>query len=132
MGCGCFVQTVASSLNGVNASLSTVPDLTAYIASLTPAVAAYTALGPTIITDMQTQITSINSTITSVNARPLRDPSRHTLAMCMTLHLKSCTAALSFVWMSAQASCCELQFPVWQSLLPLHALKWDGMTFHLA
>ena len=85
MGYEYFVQSVASSLNGVNSSLSTVPDLTTYIASLTPAVAAYTALGPTIITDMQTQITSINSTITSVIASPLHDQSRHTVN-----HVHSC------------------------------------------
>ena len=60
------MQTVTSSLNSVNSSLSAVPDLTSYIASLTPAVTAYAALGPTIISDMQSQITSINSSITSV------------------------------------------------------------------
>ena len=46
---GCSVQSVTGSLNSVSSSLSAVPDLTSYIASLTPAVTAYAALGPTII-----------------------------------------------------------------------------------
>ena len=61
------MQTVQSSLGAVQTSLSSVPDLTTYIAALTPAVAAYDALGPTLFTDAQSQISSINSTITSVS-----------------------------------------------------------------
>ena len=61
------MQTVQSSLGAVQTSLSSVPDLTAYIAALTPAVVAYDALGPTLFTDAQSQISSINSTITSVS-----------------------------------------------------------------
>ena len=61
------MQTVQNSLGAVQTSLSSVPDLTAYIAALTPAVVAYDALGATLFTDAQSQISSINSTITSVS-----------------------------------------------------------------
>ena len=75
------MQTVQSSLGAVQTSLSSVPDLTAYIAALTPAVVAYDALGPTLFTDAQSQISSINSTITSVSPRP--HPAKLQLSGCV-------------------------------------------------
>ena len=87
----CVVQTVTTSLGTISSSLSAVPDLTTYIASLTPAVTAYNALGPTIFTDMQSQVASINSSITSVSSR-----SACSLSVSFTLFLSpSYTHALA-------------------------------------
>lgn len=61
------VQSVTSSLNSVQASLSSVPNLASYTWSLTPAVTAYDGLGPTLLTDAKNQISSINNSITTVS-----------------------------------------------------------------
>ena len=78
------MQTVQSSLGAVQTSLSSVPDLTTYIAALTPAVVAYDALGSTLFTDAQSQISSVNSTITSV-----RNPCQTAIIMMCTVPLRS-------------------------------------------
>lgn len=59
-------QSLQASLASATASISSVPDVSAYISALTPVVSAYGAMPANTFTDLQTRVTSLDSTIQQV------------------------------------------------------------------
>jgi hypothetical protein len=66
MSFSCCVQTLQATLTSVSDSVSSVPDVSTYISSLTPAVSAYNALPANVFTQLEGSLTSIDTDITQV------------------------------------------------------------------